>query len=331
MFVYFLFTSRKLSMVFLLALLLLSGCGQSPSSSTQTPQKTLASTHSSGTTLAATPSPAPLGTGVAFDLGGWLHIQSAGGFSCGFATNGVPITPGILVLPKVLPSYDQGTLQSVQNYLNAASRSDALLVDTVPYPIFPVSSNAFQLAAVDVVSNSNMSGACGETLHITNIGNAPVQISQVSARLVLDTQTNNQHYNLVALCSIASNSICFPHGGGEAGYLADFNLGAGKANTTIPTTSWGLATRSAPSSSSQTLSLKPGEVAKVYISYSTTSNLSFSLMPTFTLDWPGKQQIFAAPQLQASFAFAQASQFSCYALQGQQFVQVPVDYEHYCM
>ena len=322
---------RKQSLLFLLALLLLSGCGQSPSSSpsssTQTPQKTPTTTHSGSTTSAQ--GPAPLGTGVAFDLGGWLHIQSAGGFACGFATNGGQITPGILVLPSVLPSYDQGTLQSVKNYLTAANQSNALSLDTVPYPAFSVNTSAFQLAAVDDISNGNIpSGVCGETLHITNIGNAPVQISQVSTRLIADTQSNNQHYNLVALCSIAPSSFCFPRGGGEAGYLAGFNLGAGKANSTIPSITWGSAGRSG---SPQTLILKPGEVAKVYLSYSTTSNLSFSLIPTFTLDWPGKQQTFAAPQLQASFAFAMPSQFSCYALQGQQFMQVPVDYTHYCM
>ena len=329
--IHFLSMLRKQSVLFLLTLLLLSGCGQSPSSSpsssTQTPQKTPTAVHSGSTTSAQ--GPAPLGKGVAFDLGGWLHIQSAGGFFCNFITNGAPITPGILVLPRVLPSYDQGTLQSVENYLAASNQSNANLLDTIPYAAFSVNTSDFQLAPVNIITNGTTPGGyCGETLHITNIGNAPVQISQVSARLVADTQTNNQHYNLVALCSIASDSICTTRGGGEAGYLAGFNLGAGKANTTIPSITWGSAGRSG---TAQPLILTPGEVAKVYLSYSTTSNLSFSLMPTFTLDWPGKQQTFAAPQLQASFAFAALSQFSCYALQGQQFIQVPVDAAHYCM
>ncbi|MHB8598353.1 MAG: hypothetical protein ACYDER_16240 [Ktedonobacteraceae bacterium] len=316
-------------MVLLLALLLLSGCGQSPSpsssSSTQILQKTPTSAHSGSAT--PTSGPAPLGTGVAFDLGGWLHIQSASGFACGFTSNGLPITPGSLVLPTVLPSYDQGTLQAMKNYLTAANQSDAFVLDTVPYPAFPTNTSAFQLAAVNMFGGP-FGSACGETLHITNIGNAPVQVAQVSTRLVADTQTNTQHYNLVDLCSIAASSICFPRGGGEAGYLADFNLGAGKANTTIPPISWGSGGRSG---SAQTLSLKPGEVAKVQLLYSATNNLSFSLFPTFTLDWPGKQQTYAAPQLQTTFAFAAVSQFSCYALQGQQFMQVPVDAAHWCM
>ncbi len=329
MFIHFVFRLRKQRMLLLLALLLLSGCGQTSSlpSSTQIPQKTPTSAHAGSAT--PTSGSASLGKGVAFDLGGWLHIQSAGGFFCNFITNGAPITPGILVLPKVLPSYDQGTLQSVENYLAAANQSNANLLDTIPYAAFSINTSDFQLAPVGIIRNGITPGSyCGETLHITNIGNAPVQISQVSARLVADTQTNTQHYNLVALCSIASDSICFPHGGGEAGYLADFNLGAGKTNTTIPSITWGSAGRSGLP---QTLILKPGEVAKVYLSYNTTSNLSFSLTPTFTLDWPGKQQTYAAPQLQATFAFAAMSQFSCYALQGQQFIQVPVDAAHWCM
>lgn len=328
MFIHFLSMLRKPSVLLLLALLLLSSCGQSPSSSTSssthTSQKTPAATHSGSTT--STQGPAPLGTGVAFDLGGWLHIQSAGGFACSFATNGSLITPGTLILPTVLPNYDQGTLQAIGNYLDAANQSRAYVLDTVPYPAFSVNTSDFQLTAVNILGNAFGSN-CGETLQITNIGNAPVQISQVSARLVADTQTNNQHYNLVALCTIASESICTTHGGGEAGYLADFNLGAGKANTTIPSITRGAGR----SGSAQPLILTPGEVAKVQLLYSTTSNLSFSLTPTFTLDWPGKQQTFAAPQLQASFAFAAVSQISCYALQGQQFMQVPVDAAHWCM
>ncbi len=325
MFIHVLSMLRKQSLILLLALLLLSGCGQSPS--TQIPQKTPASTHSGSAT--PTSGPAPLGTGVAFDLW-WLAPYSIGGRF--FIVISSPMELLLLLaywFSKVLPSYDQGTLQSVENYLASANQSNANLIDTIPYAAFPANISDFQLAPVGILSNDTTPGSyCGETLHITNIGNAPVQISQVSARLVADTQTNNQHYNLVALCSIASDSICFPHGGSEAGYLADFNLGAGKANTTIPSITWGLCRtfRHSPD-----LILRPGEVAKVYLSYSTTSNLSFSLTPTFTLNWPGKQQTYAAPQLKASFAFAALSQFSCYALQGQQFIQVPVDSAHYCM
>ncbi len=321
MFIFFLSMLKKRFMMPFFVLLLLSGCGQSLSAQNQ--QKTPVLLHSGSTTPTPTPGPSPLGTSVAFDLGGWLHVQSAGGFKCNYITNGGNPTPGTLVLPTVQPTYDQGTLQSVINYITAANKSRAFVLDTVPYPEFSANSDAFRLAAVTVAPMG-----CGETLHVTNIGNAPVQISQVSVQLTADTQTNHQHYNLIGLCSLVS-SLCFPRGGGEAAFLASFDLHSGKTNTKVPATCWGYA---APACSPQALSLKPGEVAKVVLSYSASDNLSFSLKPTFTLDWPGtgKQTIYPVPQLQATFAFASTSQFSCYALQGQKFIAVPVDFAHYC-
>src|SRR5204863_3278234 len=117
---------------------------------------------------------------------------------------------------------------------------------TVPYPAFSANPDAFQLGPVDPTST-----ACGEVLQITNIGNAPVQISQVTVQLIADTQTNHEHYNLIDLCSLNS-SICFPLGGGEAAYLASFDLHSGKTNTKFPATCWGYA---APDCSPQALSL----------------------------------------------------------------------------
>src|SRR5205807_360370 len=107
---------------------------------------------------------------------------------------------GTLVLPTVQPTYDQGTLQSVKSYVTAANQSKAFLLGTVPYPAFSANPDAFQLVPVDPTST-----ACGEVLQITNIGNAPVQISQVTVQLIADTQTNHEHYNLIDLCSLNSS------------------------------------------------------------------------------------------------------------------------------
>jgi len=320
MFIPFLNVFHRRFMLPFLALLLLSGCGQTLSS--QSPQKTPVSLHAGSTT--PTPGPSPLGTSVSFDLDGLIHIQSAGGFTCSFTTNGGTFPPGTLVLPTVQQTYDQGTLQSVKSYLTAAFQSHAYHLDTVPYPAFSANPDAFRLAAVNATGRG-----CGEILHVTNIGNAPIQISQVSVQLTANTQINKQHYNLIDMCTLSS-SICFPLGGGEAAFQAIFDLHSGKENTNIPPTCWGYG---APSCSTQALSLKPGEVAKVFLSYNASDNLSFSLRPTFTLVLPGtgKQMVYPVPQLQATFAFASVSQFSCYALQGQNFIEVPVDVEHWCM
>jgi hypothetical protein len=152
-----------------------------------------------------------------------------------------------------------------------------------------------------------------------------VQISQVSVQLTADTRINTQHYNLIDACSVLSLSpgCAGQIGGGEDGYLAEFDLHPGKMNTVIPATSFkGIQECGCPA---RGLTLQPGQVAKVTISYLASDNLIFSVRPSFILDWPGNQAIFVAPQLQATFAFASDSHFSCYTLQDQKFVGVPLD------
>lgn len=323
MLIYCLSMIKRYYLILLLALLLLSGCGQSLS--VQTPQKTPVLLHSGSTPhTAGTSSPALLGTGVAFNLGGWLHVQTISGFTCSPYNL---TTPAALVLPKVLPIYDQGTLQSVKNYVNAGLHSGDLdnytgHRDTVPYPTFSANPASFQLAAVSEMDPIG-GASCDEILHITNIGKTPVQIPHMSVQYTADTQTNHQHYNLIDVCTLLSlPSPCNPSlGSNEGVYVANFNLHAGKAHTI---TSTDVVCEGCPPLS---LTLKPGEVAKVILTYgafySASDNLSFSLTPSFTLEWPGKQITLPASQLQETFAFAFPSQFSCYALQGQQFIQVP--------
>jgi hypothetical protein len=324
MFTYFLSISKTRFTIFLLILLLLSGCGQSLVSQTRniTPTSIPTFPISSAT-------PTPLGTSLAFDLGKWLHVQSRPGFTCSFYKNTGDtrgnLTPGTLVLPTVQPTYDQGILQQVKQYvtnsllaINYGKDNDA------PYPAFFQNTNAFQLLAVSGVDIGD--SYCDEVLDVTNIGNAPVQISQISAQLTANTQTNNQHYNLVDACSLLSLPCYYQLAGIESQYGADFDLHSGKTNMIIP------AALGSGRSQVQAITLKPGEVIKLVLFYRTPDSLLFSLIPSFTLDLPGKQIVYPAPQLQETFAFASASQFSCYALQGQHFTQVSLeDHQHWCI
>lgn len=302
MFISFLCMLKGRFLIALFVLLLLSGCGQ-PSQSASVP------VSKDGQSSQNTP--VPVGTSVAFDLGGWIHVQSGGGFVCSVFSS---LAPGTLVLPTVLPTYDQGALQSMTNYITAVrgvtgGRSGPFIG---AYPVFSANPQAFQLVAVDTASEG-----CWETLQITNIGNAPVQIAQISVRYIVNTQTNTQHYNLIDACSLIA---CFPPRGVEGTYDAPFDLHPGNANNITPATCLEDHNGCLP----QALSLKPGEIAEMQLVYSSSpsSDLTFSLIPSFTLNQLGKQMTYAAPQLQATFAFASASQFSCYALQGQQFVDV---------
>lgn len=326
-------------MLLFLALLLLGGCG-SQSSPTQRPQNTRMSTpilavSGSGSTTSESSS---LGTSIDFDLGEWLHIYSDGGFTCSIPSPSrtpVTLTPGALVLkhmPQGDETYDVGRLQPLENYLSSVQQAFNGIdirnlitgnLDGRPYPTFPVNSDTFQLVPVSVADYFPRSGTCSEVLHITNIGNAPVKISDVSVQLTADTLVNHQRYNLIDICSVppfTPGCAPGPSGGGEGIYLADFALHQGKATDVIPAASWGkLMNGPGPQ---PPLTLQKGEVAKVIISYRSQDSLSFSLLPSFTLDWPGRQVTYPAPQLQETIAFGSASQFSCYRLKNQHFIKI---------
>jgi len=343
----FFYSIKRRFMMLFLALLLLCGCG-SQSLPTQRPQNTPTSIPPTSIPPTSTPVPTPtvsgsgsttsgpfpLGTRIDFDLGGWLHIYSDGGFTCSIPPPSpistlVTLTPGVLVLQKTLPTdgtYDQGRLQPLENYLSSVQQAfngidvtdpNTGNLDARPYPAFPANSDAFQLVPVSL---ANYRPACSEVLHITNIGNALVKISQISAQLRADTQVDNQRYNLIDICSLppfTPGCAPGPSGGGEPIYTANFALHPGKANDVIPAAIEGVDPES------QQLTLQPNEVAKVIISYTSQDSLSFSLLPSFTLDWPGNQTTYPAPQLQETFAFGSASQFSCYSLKGQHFIEIP--------
>ena len=290
-------------------LLLLSGCGQL--SFSQSPRQLPTSIRAANTPF--TSEQTLPGTSIAFDLSGWIHIQSTSGFTCGANLPSNP--PGLLTFSTTQSTYDQGTLQSVQNYVtslleNPGDTDQATNHrDTVPYPAFSANRSAFQIAAV-----SNVKDGCDEILHITNIKKIPIQIMLTSVIYTADTKTNNQHYNTIAGCSFVGIAPgCEGSIGGQEGEdKVTFLLYPGKTNTIIPAGGYALT-------------LQPGEVAKVILSYETlpSGNVSFSLMPSFTIGLPGEQPTtYPVPQLQETFAFALSSQFSCYSLQGQQFVGV---------
>lgn len=320
---------KRRFLIFGFILVLLSGCGQLQPASYS--QKTPVSGHSGNTTPIPTSSgPISLGKSIAFDLDGWLHVQSPGGFTCSFSNVG-SVFPGTLILPTVQPTYDQGTLQLAKNYVSTVVSQvmNAGQPDIVPYPSFSASPNVFQLVPVSAALPG-----CNEVLLITNIGKSPVQISQVSVQFTTNTQTNNHHYDLIDACSLSLNlaSGCPPvgHGGGAGVYQAQFDLHSGKTSTIMPATCWGYG---AYNCSPKAPMLQPGEVIKVYLEYfsHTSNNLSFSLLPSFTLDWPGKQANYPVLQLQETFAFAAKSQFSCYRLLNQQFLESSINFSHWCI
>lgn len=329
MFTSFLSPAKKCFLLSFSVLFLLSGCGH-PSAGQQHSVpigcQNGSTTNNSG--------PAPLGSSVAFELGGCIRIQSESGFTCGAG----PLTPpGLLVLPTVRSTYDQGTLQSVQNYVGDLYKNPGDYMrgsdlphhrDTVPYPPFSADPQAFQLMPVSVLSPVRQE-SCDEFLQFRNISSMLLQITLASVILTADSQRNTQHYNLIEGCSLLSlvpgceGSI----GGGAGQYTIDFTLQSGKKNQSIPP---GSPYNLEPN----TFALQPGEVAEVILSYDSMppNNFSFSLMPSLLIGQPGKQPIsYIVSQLQETFAFALRSQISCYGLQGQSFVEVPDSGNAWCI
>jgi hypothetical protein len=233
MFIRFLsFVKRRFTVPFFV-LLLLSGCGQlSPSQSLQQRPTSIPTANTLSTSEQTS-----LGASIAFDLGGWIHVQSASGFTCNADANSNP--PGVLTFSATQSTYDQGALQSVQNYVTSLlenhgdSNGATHHRDTVPYPAFPANLSGFQLVAVSDVNNE-----CDEILHITNIKNTPIQIMPASVTFTADTQTNNLHYHLIEGCSLVGiiPGCGGQYGGQEGEYVATFDLHPGKIHTIIPAT-----------------------------------------------------------------------------------------------
>lgn len=282
MLISFLSPAKKYFLLSFAVLLFLSGCGgHAPSARPylQKPSPSPVACH--GSTSASTSRSAPLGTSVAFDLGGCIHIQSESGFTC---DAGAFTPPGLLVLPTVRPTYDQGTIQSVQNYLSGLYKNpgDGMTGtlphhrDTVPYPPFSADPQAFQLLPV---------GGCDEFLQISNISSTLLQITLASVILTADSQVNTQHYNLVEGCSLLSLAPgCEGSLGGGGGiYTVSFDLQPGKENQVIPAAATG-------NQLTNSFVLQAGEVAEVILSYDSLApiNFSFSLVPSLLVGQHGE-------------------------------------------
>lgn len=302
-----------------LLLFFVSGCGQPPLAQ-QPPQQPAPTPVCRNDTSTPAPGPVPIGSSVTFDLGGCVHIQSASGFTCDAQAQ---TPPGLLVLSMVQPTYDRGTLQSVQQYVSDLYKNpgDGMTGniphhrDTVPYPPFSAARQTFQLLPVSRGED------CDEFLQLSNISSAMLRITVDSVILTADSQQDTRHYQLIDECSLLSlaSGCTGGLGGGGSIYTVKFLLQPGKKNQRI---------LAAPTDdlNTNTFTLLAGEVAEVILEYSSSAhiNSTFALMPSFLIGQPGAPPIsYSVPQLQETFTFALRSQFSCYGLQGQRFVAIP--------
>lgn len=321
---------RSIEIVAIFAILtLLMGCsvstngynGQSSNTSVsqvETPTNTVAPTTAmtptatSGTS--STPSPLSINKGnVSVDADG-LHIQATDGIECspGYKLGHSP--PNHLVLATSRTTYNSGEIQQITSYLDALSQTDETMpsIDSITTPL--------------PASLTWASGAsCSTTLEITNTGNSTIQIPQIDARLTAASQQNNYQYRLIDACSMLSADKCRCGGCGGAGgscsvYAATIQLGVGQQDSVFSSTPTSMDTCGQ-------MTLAPSSTLELYLSFSSSppSNLMYSLTTELTLKTASGQQVLALPQLGSSVAFADNSQFSCYGLQNQTFVQINPD------
>ncbi len=157
---------------------------------------------------------------------------------------------------------------------------------------------------------------------LTNKGSTPIQIPKVGVQLKASPQQNAYQYHLINICSLLPPSqLCGPQEGGGPDcnhYYSSIQLGLGEKNTVFS---------AVPSESDcGTLTVAPAAQVELDIDFSfapnTPKNLIYSIMPVFTADTDQGGQTLALSQLGSTLAFASASQFSCYELQGTTFALI---------
>lgn len=237
---------------------------------------------------------------------GDLLIQSSGGFQCPFGAS-----PGELVFASDPTVYSQTEIAPIQAYVN----SNFLTSPPFPPP----------LTLRWVLGGSN----CGAIITLTNTGNTPIQIPKVGVQLKLSPQQNTYQYRLLNICSLwplskISTGQCPPRAGGGTNcnyYTASIQLGLGEQNTVFSATP--IAFNRDTGADCGVLTLAPAAQDKLAFVFSLAPNtpdkLMYSIAPVFTVDTAQGEQTLAPSQLVSTLAFASASQFSCYTLQGMTF------------
>lgn len=321
----------KLGVIVLMALLL--GCATRVTPPRQPiahgPTKGDPSAVSSPTRVISTPakgvapgSAPPANLGVSFDVKGVLHIQSLDGIGCRWDQNAPdrmsatsrPFMPNDLVVLVPQQPYATSVFQQLASYVDARWKS-ASQPQSPSLPPLPSGFITIPGSATGVLSN------CDGTLDITNISPNPIQLSGVRMRLVQASQTNTSHYQLVDACSLplsTSTYLC-PRGNGGGGaldYEYSFGLEGGNAETVFE----GKQSTLGPGPT-----LNPGQAVTIYVAFSSTRNLLYTVRPELVIDTLGEQRTIELPQLTSEVAFADPNQFSCYTAQGNQFRPVEID------
>jgi hypothetical protein len=322
----------------LLFVIMLTACGTS-----STAGSALTQAPTVGTTKTATNVPAsdPLHLNAA-NLNvqqGNLLIQSSGGFQCpGSRVRSSSSLIGQLVLASDRLTYSQDEIAQMRAYADNEQFLGAGGV-ALPPTLSWISGGSMDSIPGEIPHPGEAKSGCIAKLQLINTGNTPIQVSKVGVQLEARPQQNTHQYHLINLCSIlppdesTAIGLCPPTGGGGPGecsvYDASIQLASGEKNDVFS------AVPGATGCS--TLTIAPAAQVTLNITFSlaasTPQNLLFSIKPTFTIETDQGEQTLLLSQLESTLAFASASQFSCYGLQGTTFALInpPFSAPTWCM
>lgn len=309
--------ARLLAVISLL--ILLTGCsnnGSSPSSVTSTRPSSITPTRPSPITPTSsssiTPTSAPnlvpplnASGSVTMDIAG-LSIYSADGIQCPLGLGRVSPSD-YLVLATDRLSYDSGELQQMETYVANAVYSDQSYSMPPPTALQWVPGGTF----------------CNIDLQITNTGDSAIQIVSAGVKLQQDAQPNNYQYRLIDACSLVRTSSCrnvpyiLPH------CRAKVQLNSGSAGAVFDNT-FTMSYQGPSSSLDQqcpAVLLQPKGTVILSIDLSSSSAAGiFSIVPELKLS--NQTDPLQLDQMATTITFSDASQFTCYGLQGDTFIQV---------
>ena len=187
-----------------------------------------------------------------------------------------------------------------------------------------------------IPGTEEITNPCEVTLYLTNTGNTPLQIPSVGMQLEARPQQNTYQYRLIDACSVQlpPQPGCYsPSGGGAdcSNYFGSIQFGMGEKGAMYSAApigegvNCGILTITSAAQVHLTLDFS--------LAASIPKNLIYSIVPVFTVDTAQGEQTLQLPQLVSTLAFASASQFFCYALQGTTFalVQSPSISTNWCI
>ncbi len=259
---------------------------------------------------------------------GNVLIQSRG-FDCPDGNLGNAYYEDQLVLASDRMTYSQDEITQMRSYvlgsISAGTGSGISKYATVT-PSLPTLH--WVLGGNNVGTGGGSGNGCGATLNVTNTGNTPIQIPEISIQVKASPQPNTYHYRLIDACSFltpeeVSNGGCLPTGSAGGGPCnlssVSFQLGSREKNQLLS------AQLSAPVCG--TLTIAPATQVPLILAFPEAVNKPFSLiysiLPILTINAGQGDQKVPLTQLASTLAFANANQFSCYQLHGTTFALLP--------